>query len=80
MSGAELHEMFIEEPDDESLVEDLDDMQIEQPGEVSSEGSVQLSVAAPRSRRQLDSSPRHKCTLVDPNTGDPCNADFSRAG
>lgn len=79
MSGAELHEMFIEEPD-ESPVEDLDDMQIEQPSEVPSEGSVHLSITAPRSRRQPDSSPRHKCTLVDPNTGDPCNADFSRAG
>lgn len=79
MSGIELHEMFIEEPD-ESPGDDLDDMQIEQPSELPTEGPFQMSVTVPRPRRQPDSSARHKCTLVDPNTGDPCNADFSRAG
>lgn len=79
MSGTELHEMFIEEPDD-SNGEDLDDMQMELPSELPSEGPVQMNVSVPKPRRQPDSSPRHKCTLLDPNTGDPCNADFSRAG
>lgn len=81
VSGTELHEMFIEEPED-SPGDELDGVQAEQPiSDVPSEGLMQqMPVGAARPRRQPDSSPRHKCTLVDPNTGEPCNADFSRAG
>ncbi|CAN8100904.1 unnamed protein product [Discula destructiva] len=33
-----------------------------------------------KSRRQPDASSRHQCKEVDPETGEPCGADFSRAG
>lgn len=82
-----LHDMFIDEPADEPHGE-LDDVSAEESDEILDEeqdavafGQPQSSpIAMPRSRRQPDSSTRHKCTEVDPDTGEPCNADFSRAG
>lgn len=69
----ELHDMFIEEQDDDS-VDEHDDHFREEPELLS----AATSTTPPR--RPHDTSARHKCTLVDPNTGEPCNADFSRAG
>lgn len=73
-----------EDADDEGLFQDLDDEGLaedlhgdDQPGDVSSE-SVQMSLTT-RPRR-TNSAPRHPCTEVDPNTGEPCTFDFSRAG
>lgn len=82
-----LHDMFIDEPADEPH-DELEDVSAEDSDEVPDEeqdaaafGQPQSSsMAMPRSRRQPDSSTRHKCTEVDPDTGEPCNADFSRAG
>lgn len=82
-----LHDMFIDEPADEPD-DELDDVSVtesdavadEERGEVSFGPPLSSPITTPRSRRQPDSSPRHKCTEVDRDTGEPCNADFSRAG
>lgn len=39
-----------------------------------------ISSTIRKPRRQPDASSRHQCKEVDPETGEPCGADFSRAG
>lgn len=82
-----LHDMFIDEPADEPddepdnvSAEEWDEFPDEERGAVPLGLPQSSHTAAPKSRRQPDSSSRHKCTEVDPDTGEPCNADFSRAG
>lgn len=89
----ELHNMFVDddsndesgnEADDSPMhgADDLDEEDGEDSGTRPSSSPEQATpVATKKSRRPVDSSsPRHKCTEMDSETGEPCGADFSRAG
>lgn len=77
MPAKELHEMFIEEYED-NTDEDQEDSTAEQPGDLSLHTMGQMPVTVEKG--SPDTASRHRCTLTDPNTGAPCNANFSRAG
>lgn len=82
-----LHDMFIDEPVDEPD-DEREDVSAEESDSAADEEQDGMPFEQPQStpnatqrpRRLPDSSPRHKCTEMDSDTGEPCNADFSRAG
>lgn len=79
----DLDEQSAEESDD-ILLEGINGMSFIESDEDTGALSVQEpktdSTTAPKTHRHTRILSRHKCTLADPNTGEPCNADFSRAG
>lgn len=90
----DLHNMFVDDDTSEESGNEADNLPAgvfadeldEEDGNDSDTGpSSQPEQASPvatrKPRRAADSSsPRHKCTEVDSETGEPCGADFSRAG
>lgn len=91
VSVAECDELFINDPDEQSaeesddlLLEGMNDMTFlesdEDTGDLSAQEIKADSTALSKAHRHTRTLSRHKCTLADPNTGEPCNADFSRAG
>lgn len=89
--GQALHDMFVDEPNDESdneqadvYTRDSDEGDDDEESDADGSGMPeQSSIAAARKpRRQPGSSSRdrHECKEVDPENGQPCGADFSRAG
>lgn len=90
-SVAECDELFINDPDEQSaeesddlLLESLHDMTFleseDDAGDLSAQEVTTDSATLFKTHRHTRTLSRHKCTLADPNTGEPCNADFSRAG
>lgn len=76
----DLDEQSAEDSDD-VLLDGLNDMSFRESDEELSAQDVQTdSTHVSKAHRDVRTLSRHKCTLADPNTGEPCNADFSRAG
>lgn len=79
-----LDEEPIEEDPDDILIEDMNEMSFKESDEdleyMSSREAETVSGTASKPHRLPHTPSRHKCTLTDPHTGEPCNADFSRAG
>lgn len=91
LSVAEDEELFLHDLDEQSaeesddmLLEGMNDMSFAESdgdaGDLSAQGAKTDVTTAPKTHRHSRTLSRHKCTLADPNTGEPCNADFSRAG
>lgn len=89
--AVECDELFIHDLDelsaeesDELLLEGINGMSFlesdEDAGELSAQEVKPDSTTVSKAHRHSRTLSRHKCTLADPNTGEPCNADFSRAG
>lgn len=79
----DLDEQSAEDSDD-VLLEGINDISFaeseEDTGDLSAHEARTDSTNVSETHRHTRTLSRHKCTLADPNTGEPCNADFSRAG